>query len=107
MVGAGMIEYVLRRVGRENHPVCMLGQYRPVAPDTAGHIKNQPRFAGSLERIAHQLLVTPERQPPGQATGSRLKTDAGVLLIVAPGDLKLDGGWGLSRHVQWFSGEKL
>jgi hypothetical protein len=46
------------------------------------------------------LLVTPERQAPSQATRLRLQTDAGVFLIVAPGELKFDGGWGLSGHVQ-------
>ncbi len=95
-----MVEHVLRRVGRENHPVRVLGQHRPVTPGTARHIQHQARFAGDLERVAHQLLVAPERQAPRQATRSRLKADAGVFLIVAPGELKLDGGRGLRGHVQ-------
>jgi hypothetical protein len=45
------------------------------------------------------LLFAPERQTPRQAARSRLFTDAGVFLIVAPGELKLEGGWGLRGHV--------
>ncbi len=97
MVGAGVIEHVLRRIGRKNHPIRMLGQYRPEAPDTAGYIKNQSRLASDLKRVTHQLLVAPERQTPRQATRSRLQADAGVFLIVAPGELKLDGGWGATQ----------
>jgi hypothetical protein len=95
MMGAGVIKHVLRRIGRENHPVRMLGQYWPEAPGTTGHIKNQSRFASDLKRVTHQLLFAPERQTPPQATRSRLMADASVFLIVAPGELEFDGGWGL------------
>src|SRR5690349_19464827 len=78
----------------------MLGQHRPETPYTTSYIKDQSRLASDVKRITHQTLLTPEQQTPGQARRLRLKADARVFLVVAPGNLKFDGGWGLSGHVQ-------
>jgi hypothetical protein len=94
-----MIEHVLRRIGRQDHPVCVFGQHRPETSGPASDVKNQPRLASHFERVTHQLLVTPERQAPGKTSRVRLLTDARVFLVVAPGELKLDGGWRLRGHV--------
>jgi hypothetical protein len=58
---AGMIEDVLGRVRREDHPIGMFGQHRPETPHPAGHVEDQPRFTGDLECIAHQTRLTPEQ----------------------------------------------
>ncbi|MNN58696.1 hypothetical protein D3C81_1737580 [compost metagenome] len=100
MVGLGVIEHFLGGIGREDHPVCMLGQHRPEAPGTAGYIEDQARLASHLECAAHQLLVAPERQSPPQAPRSRLKAVAGMFPVVAPGELQFNGGGGLRGHVQ-------
>jgi hypothetical protein len=94
MVGPGMIENVLGRIGGKDHPIPMLGQHFPEAPDATGHVEDQAWLASDLERIAYQSLFTPERQTLDQALRPRLQTDAGVFLIVAPGELEFDGGWG-------------
>ncbi|MCY1555449.1 hypothetical protein D9M68_921170 [compost metagenome] len=68
VVGRCVIEHVLRRVGRQNHPVRVFGQHRPKAPGPASHVEDQAWLASRLERVTHQLLVTPERQAPGEST---------------------------------------
>ncbi|MNI57788.1 hypothetical protein D3C73_1128720 [compost metagenome] len=95
MVDWGMFKDPLGRIHRQDHPVRPLAQHRPEAPDAASHIENQARLASDLERPAHQLLVTPERQPLSQVLRLRLQADAGVLLVILPGELELDGGGGL------------
>jgi len=69
----------------------VLGQQRPEAPGAARQVQHQIRIAGDLQCAARHLLVTPVRQPPGQAILMLVQVFVGVLAIVFARELQFDG----------------
>ena len=98
MMGLGMVQHVLGWIRREDHPVAMLGQQRPVATGATGHVEDQSRLAGDLQRMAYQVRHAPQPESRAHPGRTRLTADARVFLVVTPSELQLDGRWGVGRH---------
>lgn len=95
--GLGDGQHVGGIVRGEDHPARVLGQKGPEAPGPTGQIEDQIGLAGDFQRASRHLLVTPMRQPSGEAVLVLVQVFVGVLAVVLARELKFDGA--RCRHV--------